>query len=94
MKDDYIFDFDSNQLLRKDELVELTKLETNFLALILSNGMEITSYKEIKDIIWKGKNMSIFTMRNIVNKIRQKTYYEIIRNHSNKGYTIDNFKNA
>ncbi len=38
--------------------------------------------------------MSIYTMRNIVNKIRQKTYYEIIRNHSNKGYTIDNFKNS
>lgn len=36
--------------------------------------------------------MSIYTMRNIVNKIRQKTYYEIIKNHSNKGYTIDILK--
>ena len=25
----------------------------------------------------------------IVNKIRQKTYYEIVKNHSSRGYTID-----
>lgn len=47
----------------------------------------------IKDVVWRGKDMSIYTMRNIVNKIRQKTYYEIIKNHSNKGYTIDILKN-
>jgi Fic family protein len=47
----------------------------------------------IKDLVWKGKDMSIYTMRNIVNKIRQKTYYEIVRNHSSRGYTIDILKN-
>lgn len=86
LNDDYIFDFDSNQLFKKDELIQLTRLETNFLALILSNGTEITDYQEIKNIAWKGKEMSIFTMRNIVNKIRQKTYYDIVKNISNKGY--------
>ncbi|CAI8194635.1 MAG: Uncharacterised protein [Arcobacter lacus] len=54
---------------------------------------EITDYDTIKEVVWKGKDMSIYTMRNIVNKIRQKTYYDIIKNHSNKGYTIDNYKN-
>lgn len=73
-------------------LLEFTKLEKNFLKLLIANRDRLTDYDEIRDVVWKGKNMSIFTMRNIVNKIRQKTYYEIIRNYSNKGYLIDDAK--
>lgn len=76
------------------QLVDFTRLEKAFLKLLISRRSEITDYDTIKDVVWKGKDMSIYTMRNIVNKIRQKTYYEIIRNHSNKGYTIDNFKSS
>ena len=70
-------------------LIDFTRLEKSFLKLLITRRNEITDYDTIKDVVWKGKDMSIYTMRNIVNKIRQKTYYEIIKNHSNKGYTID-----
>ncbi len=73
-------------------LVDFTRLEKGFLKLLITQKGDITDYDTIKNIVWKGKNMSIYTMRNIVNKIRQKTYYEIIRNHSNKGYIIDNIQ--
>jgi DNA-binding response OmpR family regulator len=73
-------------------LIDFTRLEKSFLKLLITKRNEITDYDTIKDIVWKGKDMSIYTMRNIVNKIRQKTYYEIIKNHSNKGYTIDILK--
>merc|ERR1711879_51103 len=63
--------------------IDLTKLEYGLLRLLLDN------INDIKDKVWKGKKMSVFTMRNVVNKIRQKMYYGIIKNHSNKGYTID-----
>ncbi|KAB7888622.1 response regulator transcription factor [Poseidonibacter ostreae] len=75
-------------------LVDFTRLEKAFLKLLISKRSDVVDYDLIKEVVWKGKDMSIYTMRNIVNKIRQKTYYEIIRNHSNKGYTIDNFKNS
>ena len=74
-------------------LIDFTRLEKSFLKLLITKRNEITDYDIIKDVVWKGKDMSIYTMRNIVNKIRQKTYYEIIKNHSNKGYTIDILKN-
>ena len=74
-------------------LIDFTRLEKSFLKLLITKRNDITDYDTIKDIVWKGKDMSIYTMRNIVNKIRQKTYYEIIKNHSNKGYTIDILKN-
>jgi len=73
-------------------LLEFTKLEKGFLKLLITNRDRLTDYDEVESVVWKGKNMSIFTMRNIVNKIRQKTYYEIIRNYSNKGYVIDDAK--
>jgi DNA-binding response OmpR family regulator len=73
-------------------LIDFTRLEKSFLKLLILRRNDITDYDTIKDVVWKGKEMSIYTMRNIVNKIRQKTYYEIIKNHSNKGYTIDILK--
>ncbi|RXJ84682.1 response regulator transcription factor [Arcobacter cloacae] len=75
-------------------LIDFTRLEKAFLKLLITRRNEITDYDTIKEVVWKGKDMSIYTMRNIVNKIRQKTYYEIIKNHSNKGYTIDISKNS
>ena len=73
-------------------LIDFTRLEKSFLKLLITKRNDITDYDIIKDVVWKGKDMSIYTMRNIVNKIRQKTYYEISKNHSNKGYTIDILK--
>ena len=35
-------------------------------------------YDLIKELVWNGKNMSVFTMRNIVKKIRDKTFENII----------------
>jgi len=70
-------------------LVDFTRLEKGFMKLLISKRGEVVDYDTIKEVVWKGKNMSIYTMRNIVNKIRQKTYYEIVRNHSNKGYTLE-----
>lgn len=73
-------------------LIDFTRLEKSFLKLLITKKGDLIDYHEIKEVVWKGKNMSIYTMRNIVNKIRQKTYYEIIKNLSNKGYVIDEFK--
>ncbi len=73
-------------------LIDFTRLEKSFLKLLITKRNDIVDYDMIKAVVWKGKDMSIYTMRNIVNKIRQKTYYEIIKNHSNKGYTIDIIK--
>ena len=70
-------------------LIDFTRLEKGFMKLLIAKRGDIVDYDMIKSVVWKGKNMSIYTMRNIVNKIRQKTYYEIIKNHSNKGYTLD-----
>lgn len=87
------FDEYRDQFFKKGGiLIDFTRLEKGFLKLLIERRDELTDYDMIKDLVWKGKDMSIYTMRNIVNKIRQKTYYEVIRNHSGRGYTIDILK--
>src|SRR5574344_778593 len=84
------FDEYRDQFFKKGGvMIDFTRLEKGFLKLLIERRDEITDYDTIKELVWKGKDMSIYTMRNIVNKIRQKTYYEIVKNHSSRGYTID-----
>jgi len=88
------FDEYREQFFKKDgTLIELTKLELGMLKFLIDRKGEIIDYSLIQSVVWKGKNMSVFTMRNVVNKIRQKIYYDIIQNYSNKGYSIDTPKN-
>lgn len=72
--------------------ISFTKYEFQVLKLLLDNNTKVISYDEIKEKVWKEKKMSIFTMRNVINKIRNKTYYGIIKNNSSAGYQIDTLK--
>jgi DNA-binding response OmpR family regulator len=69
--------------------ISFTKFEFHLLKLLLDNADKIVHYDDIKKHVWKDKKMSVFTMRNVVNKIRNKTYYNIIKNISSAGYQID-----
>jgi DNA-binding response OmpR family regulator len=69
-------------------IVELTKLEYGVLKLIMDNKGKIVSYDQIHKNVWKEKPMSVFTMRNIVNKLRVKIHSKVFDNVSSKGYKI------
>lgn len=92
LKNGVYYDSYREKFYNKNGILEFTKFEFQLLKLLLDNHGRITSYDEIHKKVWKDKNMSIFTMRNVVNKIRNKTYYEIIKNNSSSGYVIDNLK--
>lgn len=74
-------------LYKNDEVVSLTKLENKLIALLI-NSKEVVTIEKIKNDVWKGKEMTVFTMRNVIKKIRDKTYYEIIKSKSGCGYSI------
>ena len=85
----FYFDVYRDRVYNKaSKVVELTKLELGLLKLIIENKGKVVNYDQIAKAVWKGKNMSIFTMRNVVNKIRTKTYYDIFNNASSQGYII------
>lgn len=72
--------------------ISFTKFEFQLLKLLLDNSDKIVHYDDIKKHVWQEKKMSVFTMRNVVNKIRNKTYYNIIKNISSAGYQIDKLR--
>ena len=86
------YDSYRERFYNQTEAIAFTKFEFQVLKLLLDNHDKIIGYEEIKSKVWKDKKMSIFTMRNVINKIRNKTYYGIIENNSSSGYRIDNLK--
>ena len=86
------YDSYRERFYNQTDAIAFTKFEFQVLKLLLDNHDKIIGYEEIKNKIWKDKKMSIFTMRNVINKIRNKTYYGIIVNNSSAGYRIDNLK--
>jgi len=86
------YDAYRERFYNEDGAINFTRFEFDLLKLLLDNSTKIISYDEIKQKVWKEKKMSIFTMRNVINKIRNKTYYDVIKNNSSSGYQIDTIK--
>jgi DNA-binding response OmpR family regulator len=86
------YDAYRERFYNNNSAINFTKFEFDLLKLLLDNPDRIIGYDEIKEKVWKEKKMSIFTMRNVINKIRNKTYYDVIRNNSSSGYQIDTIK--
>lgn len=85
----FYFDKLKNKLFKADgKIIEFTKLQSGLFNLLLEKNDEIISFETIHNEVWKNKKMSIFTMRNVVKRIRDLTYYGIIINHSNIGYSL------
>ena len=82
------FDINKNKLLKNDIEVPLTRIEKNLFSYLLKNKNTILSYADIHKNVWRGRNMSIYTLRNKINAIRNKTYYEIIKSYNSKGYEL------
>lgn len=47
-------------LYKNDEVVSLTKLENKLIALLI-NSKEVVTIEKIKNDVWKGKEMTVFT---------------------------------
>jgi len=90
----FYYDLESNRLFnKKHEVVLLSKLENSILKylILVQNEDENrkVSAEELYDKCWdRRKEFSIFTVRNFIKRIRDKTHYDIINNTSNVGYSI------
>ncbi len=72
---------------RKNNDTGLTKTQMNIFYTILDTRGNIVDVDTIKKNAWKDKNTSIFTLRNMIKQIRDKTYYGLIKSHSSRGYS-------
>jgi DNA-binding response OmpR family regulator len=74
---------------KENKVVALTKTEKEVLITLIKHEEKIVPVDIITKRSWKKDDVSIYTFRNIIKKIRDKTYYKLIANHSNLGYSIN-----
>ncbi|RXJ77074.1 hypothetical protein CRV03_07365 [Arcobacter sp. F155] len=88
----FYYDLESNRLFdKKHEVVLLSKIENSILKylILVQDENKKVSAEELYDKCWdRRKEFSVFTVRNFIKRIRDKTHYDIINNTSNIGYSI------
>lgn len=87
-ENDFSFNLSTDKLFHKNDEIKLKNLEKELFKYLLNNSGSVVSIEQIKEMVWKGKNMSVYTLRNHIKSIREKTYYELITNRSNRGYMM------
>ncbi|MGA1939265.1 winged helix-turn-helix domain-containing protein [Arcobacter sp. YIC-310] len=85
----FYFDISRDELFYDKKIVKLTRTEKSLIKLLIERKDELVTYESIEKIVWKNKNFSKYTLRNIVKHIREKTNESFIKNSSNRGYIIN-----
>ncbi len=73
----------------KNEEIIMTKIEKRLLFALIEQSEKIVPVDILIKRAWSKKDVSIYSFRNVIKKIRDKYYYGLIKNHSNLGYSVD-----
>jgi DNA-binding response OmpR family regulator len=84
----YVYDLNKKSLVHNNDLIILTSFEEQLFEYLIKNIDRYVSSDEIIENIFKTKPMSIFAMRNLIKKIRDKTHKDLIIMKSSVGYMI------
>jgi DNA-binding response OmpR family regulator len=87
----FVYDLNKKSLVHNNDLIILTSFEEQLFEYLIKNMDRYVSSDEIIENIFKTKPMSIFAMRNLIKKIRDKTHKDLIIVKSNVGYMIKIF---
>lgn len=85
----FYFDINKEILFQDKKIIKLTRTERRLISLLASNVNNLVTYEDISSVVWKGKEFSIYSLRNVVKHIREKTDELFIKNSSNRGYVIN-----
>ena len=88
-KKGFYFDMTNDLLYQDKKIIKLTRTEKKLISLLAANVNELVTYEDISSVVWKGKEFSIYSLRNVVKNIREKTDELFIKNSSNRGYIIN-----
>ncbi len=85
----YHFDISREELFQGKKVIKLTKTEKKLIKLLAENPNTLVTYEDISELVWKGKVFSIYSLRNVIKHIREKTDDAFIQNSSNRGYILN-----
>lgn len=87
LKENFIFDNNSMNLYKNDELISLTKREKEFFYLLIKYKNNLVTTEQIKQTLW-NEEVNDERVRTFIKRLRLKTSKKIIENVSGQGYLI------
>lgn len=88
LDEDIQYDLSANQLLVKNQKVELTVAEKRFLNLLLQKQGNCVSYQDISLFVYDIQEFSKDAISSLVKRVRKKVGNNVIINCFNEGYKI------
>lgn len=89
LKNNVTYDYRTKNLYTKNKLIHLTKSEKKLLEILMENKGYMISYEAIEKYVWYEKGATADTIRMYINKLRSKTYYDLIDNIKGFGYKLN-----
>lgn len=90
LENNYTYDKKKRVLIDDEKKpIKLTELERMLVEHLLSKPNQYVNVEEIFQHVKKSKEMSVFSLRNKIKSIRDKTFKEIITSKINIGYKIN-----
>lgn len=89
IEDDFFYDKSSMELKYKEESIIFRKKEKLFIDILFKNIGFIVSNDSIVDYVWEREVKEKYPVRQLVNTIRQKLPYDIIKTEIGIGYKIE-----
>lgn len=84
----FSYDTQGRLLYKESETIVLTRTEQRLLHILAINKERVVSFDMIENFAWNGKVASFETIRNYINKLRTKTYTQLIKNVQGLGYKL------
>ncbi|CAI8200183.1 MAG: winged helix-turn-helix domain-containing protein [Sulfurovum sp.] len=90
LENNYTYDKKKRVLIDDEKKpIKLTELERMLVEHLLSKPNQYVNVEEIFQHVKKSKEMSVFSLRNKIKSIRDKTFKDIITSKINIGYKIN-----
>ena len=90
LENNYTYDKKKRVLIDNEKKpIKLTELERMLVEHLLSKPNQYVNVEEIFQHVKKSKEMSVFSLRNKIKSIRDKTFKDIITSKINIGYKIN-----
>lgn len=86
---EFSYDQDTHTLYYLSTVVNLTKKESDLLALLMQYRQKIVDHYTIENNLWPDKEANSNTLRTLVKRLRPKLKYRFIRTFSGQGYMLE-----
>ena len=92
LKPNFTYDILKNELFLDNNLINLTKKESEVVFCLVSNKNQLVNIEKLRTEVWDDKYICEADIRVCIKKIRDKTSKEFIKNQRGIGYKIDREK--